>query len=119
MTMKIMCHSENSMTSWPRLGAMTGMTMNTMKTSDMTSAIGRPPNTSRMMDTAMTRVEAAPMPWTKRRASSVVEARRESRAESRDYIDGEPEEQRLAPPEAVGERAEDELRERRSRRYRR
>ena len=72
MTTKIMCHSENSMTSWPRLGAMTGMTMNTMKISDMTSAMARPPKTSRTMETVMTRVEAAPMPWTKRRTSSVA-----------------------------------------------
>ena len=39
MNTKIMCHSENSMINWPTPGATTGMTMNTMKTSDMTSAM--------------------------------------------------------------------------------
>ncbi len=70
MSTKIMCHSENSITSWPTEGAITGMTMNTMNTSDMISAMARPPNTSRMTETAMTRVDAAPMPCTKRSASS-------------------------------------------------
>ena len=53
------------------LGAITGMIMKTMKISDMISAIARPPNTSRTIETAMTRVEAAPTPWMKRSASSV------------------------------------------------
>ena len=59
----------------------------------------------------MTRVAAAPMPWTKRRASSVVETRREGRGERRRDIDGQPAQQRRPPAEAVGQRAEDELRE--------
>ncbi len=72
--MKIMCHSENNMTNWPRLGATTGMTMKTMKTSDITSAIALPPNTSRIIDMVITRVAAAPRPWTNlstRRVSKV------------------------------------------------
>ncbi len=44
------------------LGAITGMIMKTMKMSDMISAIALPPNLSRTIETAMTRVEAAPMP---------------------------------------------------------
>ena len=54
-----------------KAGATTGMIMNTMKTSDMTSAMARPPKTSRMIDTVITRVAAAPVPWTKRRIRSV------------------------------------------------
>ena len=65
-----MCHSANSMMTWPMLGATTGMIMNTMKTSDMTSAIARPPNVSRTIETVMTRVAAAPTPWMKRRMRS-------------------------------------------------
>ena len=72
MTTKIMCHSENSMTSWPMPGAITGITMKTMKISDMTSAMARPPKASRTTDTVMTRVAAAPSPCTKRRTSNVV-----------------------------------------------
>ena len=67
---KIMCHSENSITSCPTDGAITGITMNTMNTSDMISAMARPPNTSRITETAMTRVDAAPIPCTKRSASN-------------------------------------------------
>ena len=72
MKTKIMCHSENSMTNWPMPGATTGITMNTMKISDITSAMRRPPNTSRTKETAMTRVAAAPMPWIRRSASRIV-----------------------------------------------
>ena len=39
MQTKIMCHSANSITACPIDGATTGITMNTMKMSDMTSAI--------------------------------------------------------------------------------
>ena len=52
-------------------GAITGMTMKTMKISDMISAMARPPKRSRTIETVMTRVDAAPMPCTKRSASSV------------------------------------------------
>ena len=81
MTTKIMCHSENSMISWPRLGATTGMTMNTMKTSDMTSAIARPPKTSRTTETVMTRVPAAPMPLDESEHEKYREAWREGRGQ--------------------------------------
>ena len=46
----------------PMPGAMTGTAMKTMKTMDMISAMARPPNLSRTIDWAMTRVPAAPMP---------------------------------------------------------
>ena len=110
MKMKIMCHSENSMITWPTPGAMTGITMNTMNTSDMTSAMRRPPNTSRTNDTAMTRVAAAPMPWIEAKAKQHGEARCKSRRERRGDIDGEPEEQGTPPSEAVRDRAIEQLR---------
>ena len=51
---------------------MIGMAMNTMKVSDMTSAISRPENRSRTTEVAMTRVLAAPSPWMKRSASRIA-----------------------------------------------
>ena len=71
ITMKIMCQLAKIITTCPIDGATTGITMNTMKISDITSAMARPPKRSRTIETAMTRVEAAPMPWMKRSASKV------------------------------------------------
>ena len=70
MKMKMACQSANSRMSCPALGAMIGTIMKTVKTSDMTSAICRPPNTSRTTAMAITRVAAAPAPWMKRSISS-------------------------------------------------
>ncbi len=111
MRTKIMCHSENSITSWPRLGATTGMIMNTMKTSDMTSAMARPPNTSRMIDTVMTRVAAAPSALDEAQDEKRLEARRESCSKRGCDIDRKAAKQRDSPAEAVGQRAEPKLRE--------
>ena len=58
--------------NWPIPGAMTGMAMNTMKISDITSAMRRPSNVSRTIDAAMTRVAAAPMPCTSRHSSRMA-----------------------------------------------
>ena len=110
MKTKIMCHSANSMINWPTPGAMTGMTMNTMKISDMTSAMRRPPNTSRTKETAMTRVAAAPMPWMKRKREQDDEARRERGGEGGGDVDRQADEQRAAPAETIGDRAEKQLR---------
>ena len=60
------------MTTWPRLGAMIGMIMKIIITSDITSAICLPPKVSRTTDSAMTRVAAAPTPCRKRSASRIV-----------------------------------------------
>ena len=105
-----MCHSENSMISWPTPGAMTGMTMNTMKTSDMTSAIR-----AAAEDVADDRDGDDPGG---RRADALDEAqakqhgegRREGRREGRGDIDGQAEQQRRAPAEPVGDRAVEKLR---------
>ena len=72
---KIHGQPDTSMMPWPSVGATIGTAMKTMKTSDITSAMARPPKTSRMTETAMTRVEAAPKPCTKRRTSSSVKSR--------------------------------------------
>ena len=50
------------MMACPMLGAMTGMAMKTIMTSDMTLAMRRPPKQSRTTEMAMTRVAAAPTP---------------------------------------------------------
>ena len=56
-------------------------------------------------------VAAAPRPCVKRRARRDCEIRREGRGEGADDIDAQPEQQRDAAAEAVGQRPEDELRE--------
>ncbi len=70
--MKMACQGPVSSRICPMLGARTGMAMNTMKTSDMTSAISRPEYRSRTTAVVMTRTLAAPRPCTKRRTSSMV-----------------------------------------------
>jgi hypothetical protein len=57
---------------WPMPGATIGIAMNTMKASDITEAISRPEYLSRITDTAMTRVAAAPRPCTKRSPSRIA-----------------------------------------------
>ncbi len=87
MKTKIMCHSENSMTSWPMPGATTGMTMNTMKTSDITSAMRAAAehvaDEGDGDDARRRRADALDEAQREQRR----EARREGRAESRDDID--------------------------------
>ena len=56
------------------LGARIGTMMKTMKVSDMTRAICRPPYRSRMMERAMTMLAAA-MPCANRHASRVSKLR--------------------------------------------
>ena len=65
---KISRHEPNSMIAWPIFGAITGIAMNTIITSDMTLAMRRPPKQSRTTEMAMTRVAAAPMPCRARSA---------------------------------------------------
>ena len=50
-------------------GAITGIAMKTIITSDMTLAICRPPKQSRTTEIAMTRVAAAPTPCRNRKSS--------------------------------------------------
>ena len=109
MNTKIDCHGPVSSSTWPTPGAMMGMAMKTMKISDMTSAMSRPAKRSRTTAVATTRVAAAPRPCVKRRARRTK--RREGRGEGADDIDAQPEQQRDAAAEAVGQRPEDELRE--------
>ena len=92
-------------------GAMMGMAMKTMKISDMTSAMSRPAKRSRTTAVATTRAAAAPRPCVKRESEEDCEIRREGRGEGADDIDAQPEQQRDAAAEAVGQRPEDELRE--------
>ncbi len=61
-----------SMMACPMEGARIGTARNTMKASDMTRAMSRPLNRSRTIDTASTRVAAAPTPISARAASSVA-----------------------------------------------
>ena len=91
-------------------GAMIGIAMNTMKVSDITEAISRPEKRSRTTDMAMTRVAAAPRPCAKRSAEQDGEGRREGRGEGADDVERDADEQRRAAAEAVGDRAEDQLR---------
>ena len=51
-------------------GAIMGTTMNTIKASDITSAMARPTKQSRTIETAITRVAAAPRPCSSRNISS-------------------------------------------------
>ena len=60
--------------SCPRPGAITGTAMNTMKISDITSAMARPVKRSRTTELAMTLVAEAPMPCTARKTSNVVKS---------------------------------------------
>ena len=57
---------------WPMEGARSGTARKTMKASDITRAISRPAKRSRTMETASTRVAAAPMPIRTRAASRVA-----------------------------------------------
>ena len=91
-------------------GAMIGIAMKTMKASDITDAISRPEKRSRITDMATTRVAAAPRPCTKRRPSRIAKVGAKVAAKAQTTIEHDAEEQRRAAAEAVGDRAEDELR---------
>ena len=84
--------------------------MNTMKTSDMTSAILRPPNTSRMKENAMTRVDGCADALYEAQAEQDDEARRERGAQGRGDVDDQADEQGAAPAEMIGQRTKDQLR---------
>ncbi len=59
---KIQRHGANQRIACPKLGATTGISMNTARISDMTRAIASPLNRSRMMPTEMTRLAPAKKP---------------------------------------------------------
>ena len=65
-------HGPNSMMTCPMEGARIGTARNTMKASDITRAMSRPLKRSRTIDTASTRVAAAPTPIRARAASRVT-----------------------------------------------
>ena len=109
MNRKMYCHGPVSRITWPTLGAMIGTAMKIMKVSDMISAISRPEKRSRTTDVAMTRVAGGAQPLREAQREEDGEGRREGRGEGADQIDREADQQRSAPAEAVGQRAEDEL----------
>ena len=80
-----------------------GMAMKTMKISDMTSAMSRPAKRSRTTAVATRGCRGAEA---LRQAESEedCEIRREGRGEGADDIDAQPEQQRDAAAEAVGQR---------------
>ena len=98
------------MIAWPIFGAMTGIAMNTIITSDMTLAMRRPPKQSRTTEMAMTRVAAAPMPCMARSARSSSKVGEKIAATDGEDVDGEAEEQDRTAAEPVGERPVDDLR---------
>lgn len=67
----IPCQPKPQISPAPMVGATAGTSVNTMITNEVTCAISRPENRSRMIAMATTRAPAAPSPCSARAASRV------------------------------------------------